>query len=244
MPERVLTDKAFKGYSDKEFRQATQTLPDNYKELEILLTDTNKCTAFINREIKNTHSDHARLIYASVLCMLGEKEYNQMVSSHIEEQRTWDQGWHYTGMHQFGMCLSHLDAMVTALGKAKDLSTLPVILQKADLLEPEDYFSHFRAICMATESIHSKESVETLFRLLMTPGVQSYAITSYEDARNQILPNPEDVFIRNKALKELHLARALYVCGDKEKAGETILRKYAGGLQGHYARYASEILNL
>jgi len=44
-------------------------------------------------------------------------------------------------------------------------------------------------------------------------------------------------------LKELHLARALYLCGDQDGIGEEVLRRYADGLQGHYARYAQEILN-
>jgi hypothetical protein len=58
------------------------------------------------------------------------------------------------------------------------------------------------------------------------------------------VPGMEDVSTRNIALKELHLAAALYLCGDADGLGEGILRQYAAGLQGHYARYASEMLNL
>ncbi len=51
-----------------------------------------------------------------------------------------------------------------------------------------------------------------------------------------------DTSTRNMALKELHLARALYLCGDKEGIGKAVLERYAKGLQGHYARYAYEVL--
>ena len=34
-----------------------------------------------------------------------------------------------------------------------------------------------------------------------------------------------------------------YLCGDQDGIGEEVLRRYADGLQGHYARYAQEILN-
>jgi hypothetical protein len=51
LPERVLSDKAFKAYSDKEMRQAADTVADNYKGLEILLTDHERCKSLI--EFKN-----------------------------------------------------------------------------------------------------------------------------------------------------------------------------------------------
>jgi hypothetical protein len=33
------------------------------------------------------------------------------------------------------------------------------------------------------------------------------------------------------------------MCGDKDGLGEEVLQRYKNGLQGHYARYAEEILN-
>ena len=48
--------------------------------------------------------------------------------------------------------------------------------------------------------------------------------------------------LRNKALKELYLAKSLYLCGDVDGLGKSILKKYADGLEGHYARFAYEVL--
>lgn len=50
--------------------------------------------------------------------------------------------------------------------------------------------------------------------------------------------------MRNNALKELFLAKSLYICGDKEALGKEILQRYAEGQEGHYARFAWEMLNV
>lgn len=243
LPQRVLTDEEFQSFSDAEMKEAATSVSDNYKGLEVLLTDTSRCIALIRDQIKtpNLSAEH-KIVYASILCMLGDKEYASTLKDYIASQSQWDAGWHYTGMHQFGMCLSPLDAKIIALGRAKDASTLGVILDKASLLEPESAFSHYRAVAMAAESINSKEAIPVLAEMLSVPGISCHALDSYRAARNAVVPDLNDVSTRNIALKELHLARALYLCGDQNGLGEATLRRYAGGLQGHYARYADEIL--
>ena len=242
LPERVLTDKEFKGFSNSEMQKAADSVTDNYKGLEILLTDRDRCLKLVDKQMSRAVSPQDKTILASILCILGDSRQAPVLSEAIRGYAAWDEGWHYTGMGQFGMCLSRLDALITALGNAKDASTLPTILEKAGKLEPEDYFSHFRAIAMATEAIGSKEAVPVLAALLTTPGVRGHALCSYAEARSSVVPDENDTSTRNLALKELHLARALYGCGDKDGIAEAVLRRYADGLQGHYARYATEIL--
>ena len=128
------------------------------------------------------------------------------------------------------MCLSRLDALITALGNARDTSVLPTILEKAKKLEPEDYLSHFRAITMATEAIGSREAVSVLLAMLTTPGVRGHSILSFAEARSNAVPDLNDTSTRNLALKELHLARALYLCGDQDGIGRgapTVCRRSA-----------------
>ena len=242
LPERVLKDKEFKGFSKSEMNKALASVTDNYKGLEVLLTDHKRCIELVSKRIGQTEGKE-KVILASILCILGNKEYASTIEKAVQEYKEWDEGWHYTGMGQFGMCLSRLDALITALGNSKDPSVLSTILEKAQLLEPEDYFSHFRAIAMATEAIGSKNAVTELANMLTKPGVRFHSMNSYIEARNKAVPNLNDTSTRNRALKELHLARALYLCGDKEGLGEEVLRRYENGLQGHYARYATEILN-
>lgn len=242
LPERVLTHKEFKGFSTKEMKAAILSVTDQYKGLEVLLTNPEQCRKMVGEQIKKATSFDDRVVYASILCILGDATYASVLKEKIAQFKTWDKGWHYTGMHQFGMSLSQLDSYIIALGRTKDTSALPVILEKARQLYPEDYFSHFRAIAMATEAIHSRDAIPVLATLLTQPGVRGHSVNNYTEARNQTVPNDIDVTFRNKALKELHLARALYQCGDKDDLGKEVLMRYAGSLQGHYARFAKQIL--
>ena len=242
LPERVLTDKAFKGYSNGELKRAAQTVTNRYEGLEVLLADTKRSLPWVRSQLAKTGDSAARLVLASILCMYGEKEAAPVVAEAVREKKEWDEGWHYTGMGQFGMCLSQLDALIMALGNAKDPVSLAVVLEKAKLLCPEDYFSHYRAIAEAAEAIGSEEAVRVLSMLLTAPGVRYHSLNDYVEARRETVPDMEDTSTRNIALKELHLARALYLCGDKDGIGRAVLERYAKGLQGHYARYAYEVL--
>ena len=242
LPARVLKEKDFKGYSSSEMKQAASGVTDNYKGLEILLTQPQECSRLLSRQIVRTTDAEARLILASILCMLGDKTYSSVVADAVRSYAEWDEGWHYTGMGQFGPCLSRLDSLVTALGKSKDTSELKCILDKALQLVPEDVFSHFRAICQSTESMGSRDAVPVLADMLVKPGVRNHYISDFADARRKAVPGTEDTSTREAALKELHIARALYLLGDSDGLAEDVLRRYADGLQGHYARYAQEIL--
>lgn len=243
LPERVLKDKAFKGYSDKEMLAAANTLKDNYKGFEILLTNPARCVQLVDEKMSRTTDPKEQVIYASIHCILGNKKYASVLADEIKSHSSWDTGWHYTGSGQFGTCMSRLDALLIALGNARDSGYLPVVTEKAKLLTPVDYFSHFRAVAVATEMMGSQDAASILYEMLTTPGIRYHYIGSYKDARRKTVPYEHDVSVRNAALKELHLARALYCCGDKDRLGETVLRQYANGLQGHYARYASNILS-
>ena len=243
LPERVLTDKEFKGFSTKEMKAAAKSVAEDYAGLGVLLTDTELCKKLVRDQIKSATGE-AKVNYASILCILGDSEYSSVLRDKIDGIKEWDKGWHYTGMHQFGMCMSRLDALIIALGKSGDASALDVVLDKAKMLYPEDYFSHFRAVAMAAENMGSSKAVDTLYDMLTMPGMRYHAVSNYTEARDMNVPNTIDVTFRNKALKELHVARALYMCGDKNGLGEETLMRYAYSLQGHYARYATEILGL
>lgn len=242
LPGRVLTDKVFKSFSDKEFEQAAGSVTDQYKGLEILLTDPDRCTRWMKKKIAATPSADHRLIYASILCILGDKEQASLLADKIQSYTEWDNGWHYTASAQFGECMSPLDSLIIALGNTGEVSVLPVILEKAKLLKPEDPFSHFRAITMACEAIGSKESVPVLRKLLTFEGMRYHDLPSYTIARRNVVPYIHDITYRNRILKELHLAKCLYICGDECNIGENVLKRYASGLEGHYARFAKETL--
>lgn len=242
LPERVLKDKEFKGFTDKDLEKAAESVVDNYKGLEVLLSEKEKCVPLLKKKIK-TVSGEAELVYACILCILGDKEYGEVLAAKIRSYKEWDQGWHYTASAQFGECMSPLDRLIMALGATTDPAFLPCILEKARLLRLEDHFSHFRAIATACCHIRDREAVPVLRKLLTLEGMRYHDLPSYVLARNRVVPYIHDITYRNRILKELLIAGSLYTCGDADKLGEKVLLRYACGLEGHYARFADETLS-
>lgn len=254
LPERVLTDKEFTRFPSRQMKAAADSVGDSYKGLEVLLTDIPTCKKLMHQKMKellpgNGNSPEA-VVYASILCILGDSTYSSVLTSHLSGTDHWDDGWHYTGMHQFGMCVSRLDALMIALGRSfagdkenpgRD-AALSAVLEKAQMLAPEDCFSHFRAVSLACDDIASPKAAPVLASLLKMPGMRYHSVDSLTQARSMTVPDNIDVTYRNKALKEIHLARALYRSGDSDGLGRSILQRYSRCCQGHYARYAAGVL--
>lgn len=242
LPERVLSDQDTKAFSDKAFTLAVSQLPG--KGYEVLFTDKTRCVKTIRKKLQGNVSEDERLTYATTLCILGEKDLLPEVMKAVRSYPAWDDGWHYTASAQFGECLSKLDSLIMAIGNTKELSAFPTIIEKAELLQLEDYFSHYRAVCEAFEMIGSREAVPVLKKLITTEGMRFHDIQSYKAAQMQVVPYIHDITYRNRIMKELFLAKSLFICGDDEHIAEDVLKRYALGLEGHYARFAQEVLLL
>ncbi|MDR0714748.1 MAG: FAD-dependent oxidoreductase [Bacteroidales bacterium] len=243
LPERTLTDKDRFPFTDDQLAAAAQTLYDNMKGLEILLTDAQKAVPLLKEQLKQRTGTPDALNYAHTLAMLGEPDGLQILINEVNRHTEWDAGWPYTGMGQFGPCMSRLDSLIIALGNTRKKEALPAIITHAGRLTGQRTFSHFRAVCLAFETIGDKTAAPILFELLHLPGIRSDAITGYQQARNVAGSNKDDTALRNRVLKELHLARALYRCGDHQGLGASILHAYADDLQNHYARHAKDVLS-
>ncbi len=111
-----------------------------------------------------------------------------------------------------------------------------------DQLDAKSEFSHFRAVAIALESLGNPAAAQPLARLLQKPDVSGHAFDDINTALKNTPSSGTDTSLRNRALSELVLARALYRCGDYEGLGQKILRQYAGDLHGLYARHAQAIL--
>ena len=242
LPERVLHDKTFKGYSNKEMKEAAQQAGNHYQGLELLLTDPQRGLPLVREQLTRTTAPDQVLNLASILCLLGDAKPVSHLVEAVRGYAAWDKGWHYTGMGQFGECLSRLDTLLMSLGGSGDAAAWPAVAEKAQLLQPDDAFSHYRAIAIAAEGVGHEAAVASLTMLLQKPGMRFHALDSFADARNRVVPGSEDTSTRNRALKELFLAGALYRCGDSEGLAKQVLERYAKGLQAHYARFAYEVL--
>ncbi len=242
LPERVLTDVDNFPFSDEELKQAVYQLPQDSEGLQVLLTNPSRSEELLLEAYGRTEDEGAKVIYAQVLCMMGNSMGIKDVIEIVRSYSDWDEGWNYTGMGQFGACMSKLDSLIIALGKTKQEKALTVILEKASNLTAQHKFSHYRAVALACEDIGSPSAVQVLSELLDMEGIAGHHVTSLNHARSAVVHDRVDVSLRNNVLREIHLARALYRCGDDKGKGEQILKNYSQDLHGHYFRHASGIL--
>jgi flavin-dependent dehydrogenase len=239
LPKRVLTDADNFPYSEEQLKNAVKTLPNGFKGLEILLTNPQKAEELLLEAWFQSEQNNEKLVFAQVLSMLGNGIGIQVLMEEVKSYDSWDEGWDYTGMGQFGPCMSRLDSLIIALGQSRQEEALEVILEKAYILSEDHAFSHYRAIAMACETIGSPAAVPVLSALLMKEGRTGHHITTLKDARDSAVPDRVDVTLRNNVLREIFLARALYRCGDDSaQNGKKILQNYSKDLHGHYFRHA------
>jgi len=247
LPERVLTDKNTVAFSDSQFQDAADAVVNNYEKLEVLLTNHKKTSELISERFTKANNHNDKIIYASILAVLKNNMGWRVIYDEIKKYTEWDEGWHFAG-HGYEKRLSKLDSHIINLGNTKVEAGLSPIIEKAKELQPGDYFSHFRAVAVAFENIKSDKANDVLEKLLEMDDMQGYDVDDYKDAFKKMdIKHYEHIKeiddLRNRELKEIFLARALFRCGDKNGLGKKVLTNYAKGLNGIYARHAWGILN-
>ncbi len=263
LPESVLFDGDSYPIPKERIEEAVKNVVNDYQDLPLLLAQQDVSLPLLRKayrsaeEIKKQMEDSTRnrlgqtdsgdrrdpkLIYAHILGMLGDPTGSQSLLDAVLSQE-WDEGWRFTGMGQFGGSVSPLDSLIIALGRTRDPRALKIILDKVEKLSASDAFSHHRAIAMALETMGDRQAARLLAELLKKPDMMGYAFTGIDKARQQTpRGQSNDNTTREKTLRELVLARALYRCGDYEGLGKKILREYENDLRGHLARHAHAVL--
>jgi hypothetical protein len=186
-------------------------------------------------------SEDVKLTYAHILGIMNDPAGARTLAQAVKA-RDWDKGWKFTGMGQFGACMSELDSLIIALARMRDREALGPIIEKVKQLSAEHALSHHQAVAAALETLGDPAAAEALAELLGKPGMTGYALTDISQARQNVPASGTDTSTREYSLRELFLARALYRCGDSDRLGERILKEYARDLRGHYARHAQAVL--
>ncbi len=242
VPESVLTDHDSYPLPLDTVWAAVESVADDYRGVAVLLAQPAEALPLLRGAYQAAEYDAARLVYAHILAMLDDPTGAETLLRAVAEQ-PWDQGWSFTGMGQFGGSLSRLDSLIIALARTGSPKALEVILDKARALDATSEFSHHRAIAIAAETLGRPEAARGLVALLRKPEMSGHACRDIETARQRAnLANPD--LDRDRSIRELLLARALYRCGDFEELGEGILHEYAHDLRGHLARHAQAVLGL
>jgi hypothetical protein len=212
--------------------------------LAVVLTDTAAAIPMLRakHDEAGTHPD-GKLVAAHILGMLGDAAGAATLAAKVSSYAAWDAGWNYTGMGQYGRSISELDSYVIALGRTKAAGTaIAPVLAKLALLDAADAFSHHRAVAIALEALGDPSAAGPLADLLELPNMTGHHVTSMAEARLRYGTSATETVPRNNSLRELHIARALYRCGDSGGAGAAILANYAQDYRGHYSRHARAVL--
>lgn len=159
--------------------------------------------------------------------------------------QSWDTGWNFRGMSQFGRSVSDVDSKLIALGRCRCVEAVPEIVRKAGELTADSDYSHFRALALAAEGCgvitkDRRKLAKALHRLLALPGVGGHSRRSPEP-----VPGFADAAAdaeRNLVLRELALAKALYWLGDHDGLGLRTLEAYRRDYRKVYANYVELIL--
>jgi len=249
LPERVLSDTDSFPVDEALLDRAIAEQWDDYAGLALIFSDMQRSKPKLHAALADAGDDAARTRYALILALMDDAAGSAVLRD-AAAKAAWDEGWNYRGMGQFGMTLSPTDALLVGLGRVAGADAWPVLLDKAASLRqraidadelPE--FSHCRALAMAFEALAARhpddEAADALARLLELPGASGHAHTDLPRVLGALTGDRNENTVRNNALRELYLARAILRCGDTaDRVGYHTLRQYADDLRGHFARHA------
>jgi hypothetical protein len=241
LDKRVLTDEDSFPLPEKKIAAAVKAILTDYPSVAIIMAHHQQALPMV-REAYASAEGEAKLAYAKVLGMLGDPAGLETLIAEVSQTKALDEipDWRikpdYPRSVQVGWSLSNLDNAILALGRTRQPEAVPVILEKLKLLTPRSASSHFRAICLALETLGDPRAAKPLAGLLSLPGVRGHAYAALDLQKRNA-----DVLA--SSVREIAIARALYRCGDYQGLGQQVLREYAKDLRGHYARHAQAVLD-
>ena len=233
LPPAVLEAKDSFPLSDETLAAAAKRLPNGYDGIAEILSDPVRAMPFLKRET----SFEAMYVRA----LLGEPEAAPALVKRLENAK-WDEGWNFKGMSQYDRSVSKLDAVIIALGTARNPCALPALDALARQLTGESEYSHFRALARAYGAIGGKGAADSLAWMLKIPGVSGHAI---RDAVPPPIPGYSDLAMnaeRSDVLRELCVAAALYRLGDPDGSAKRSLTAYLSDPRRVYANFARQVI--
>lgn len=224
--------------------KAVESGPVDLLACAILVGNAERALPRLLLRWQNPHDEDDRLRLALLLGFLGRPEPATHLADWVDA-RDWDDGWNYTGMGQFGRSSSPVDDALLALaGTGQDRFIHAPLARKIAALDADAAFSHCRAVAAAAIAAPSADIAGGLERLLHRKGMGGHAWTDVRDALREIDPNPNETRPRNLALREITLARGLFLCGDPNGLGRGTLETYANDTRGQLARHAQAVLGM
>ncbi|MDR1963733.1 MAG: FAD-dependent oxidoreductase [Planctomycetaceae bacterium] len=244
LPESVLTETDNYETLKSKLPDAVKTIPNQYEGAALVMWYPEESKPLLRNAYAEATDFDAKLAYAKILAAYGDATGEAALLESLKKFETWDEGWNFKGMSQFGMASSPLDQVIMMLGRIRSKAAVPLIVKRLSELKQEDDFSHHRACILALEWIG--EGAPALADHLLKPNMMGYVHDSISTAEKRDREDPKVALgekSRRDSLIELGAARALYRLGDVDGLGKRVLEAYSKDLRGHFARHAAETLN-
>ena len=173
---------------------------------------------------------------AALLAFLQNDRGREVLMETLRES-SWDQGWEYRGMGQFGAAVSVLDARIIALSRIASGGEGSAILKLLEELTTAHAFSHFRAVSLLLQAAPCEEAVPALEKLLKEPELSGAVEVSFRQIIEKNTENPNENQQRTCQLKELYLLRALSSCCNDHPLVQQRLANYMKAPSWLYASF-------
>lgn len=238
--ESLIVDKDTAALTETTVVEIISQKTDSLSAIAIMFEYPDICKPILRKLFVETKEPDKKLFYAQVMGYLGDNHAGKYLAKEIS-MRSWDKGWEFTGMHQFGACLSELDNLIIAFGRSGYDQENTVLLEKLSALKVDSEFSHFRAVALAFIAIGKNTEAAKLF----SDKLKKTGNHSQHDILKNAMNTPKsfiDTTERNHELKEIYIARALLACGDYNSNAQEVLTNYVSDLHGHYVKHAMALL--
>lgn len=245
LDERVLLDRESGGPDEREVAWAVAHGLDLHLGLSIVFERPELARPLLKQALQATDPARRGRV-AMVLGLTGDAAAAPALVEAVLAA-TWDAGWNYRGMGQFGMSASAVDALVISLGSCGGAEAVPAVIAKIQQLGDEPYFSHCRAVAEALRLLRARgvdvrPAAAALAAVLAQAGMAGHAESGVADSQRVQTDDGCETIARNRSLREIVLAAGLLRCGDHGGTALRTLRGYAEDVRGHYRRHALAVL--
>ena len=242
---RVLTDADGGAVAEAELDAAVAALTTNYHGLETILAAAPE-TALpkLRAAYADATATARRKALGTVLALLGDATAVDYLLEQFPD-KTWDTGYQFRGMGNYGRQTSGLDFTLYALSRTHDPRVLPLLGSLGAALADADAsvrtLSHFRMYNLAVREYPLAALAAPVAGMVANAAdkLQGNAVAGPVAASyDETVANAE----RTAAVRELALAETLLRLGDPDGSGRRSLEAFARDPRASYAEWARKLL--
>ena len=229
--------------TDGRLAEAVKNVARKYHDAPIVFAVPARAIPLLRAAYAEATDPKAKLCYAHVLGILRDPAGAATLAEQLSKPPEARLVINDENKEAFGLCMTPFESQLVALGRTKSACAVPVIGAAIERLEVTNRLSAVRAVMLACEEMPRREFAPALAAVLRKPGFGGHA------RRGLAAATPRSGFVDNNnereenvCPRELHLARALWLCGDFEGVAKRTLEAYAQDPRAAYAAHARAVL--